>query len=177
MENKCLYCDREKFGNKDICKIHYQRVYRYGRLENVNKITGLSNRKSPEYYKEYRKLNKENLNKYHAEYIKKTGLDSKFYLYKRRFGGNRDLVLKRDGYKCVKCGTTNKEHIKKWGMSLAVDHIDMKESNTNMSNLQTLCCVCHGKKDAYKSFWWNVGKPHPNPQGRNQYSAYNNLEQ
>ena len=68
------------------------------------------------------------------------------------FGGNRVRVLIRDKYKCVKCGMTNKQHLRKWESEITVDHKDglgknSKIKNNHMGNLQTLCCVCHGKKD------------------------------
>lgn len=54
----------------------------------------------------------------------------------------------RDSFTCVKCKIKEKEHIKKTGQVLQVDHIIpykvCKESY--IENLQTLCCKCHGKK-------------------------------
>lgn len=71
---------------------------------------------------------------------------------KENFGGNRLTVLERDNYKCVRCGMTNEEHLKRWGIQITVDHIDRqgsgkKKKNNALSNLQTLCKVCHIKKD------------------------------
>ena len=69
------------------------------------------------------------------------------------FGGNRLLVLERDGYKCTTCHITRDEHIAKFKKDLAVDHIDglgngvpIKMKNNKMENLITLCSSCHGKK-------------------------------
>lgn len=52
----------------------------------------------------------------------------------------KDVIIKRDGGKCRKCGTTQ---------YLTVDHILPKcEGGTNdFSNLETLCRVCHNRKD------------------------------
>ena len=74
---------------------------------------------------------------------------------KFRFGGNLIKVLERDGYKCLKCGMTDKEHHKIYKRSITVDHIDgkgrnSKSPNNELSNLQTLCLICHGKKDGGK---------------------------
>lgn len=72
--------------------------------------------------------------------------------FKTAFGGNRDLVLWRDGYRCVKCATTS---------DLTVDHIDRNRKNNELSNLQVLCRSCHGRKDGQsrkvKSGWkWRL---------------------
>jgi len=60
---------------------------------------------------------------------------------KTRFSGNRELVLERDGYKCVECGAVEK---------LAVHHKDhtgqTENRNDDPSNLITLCSSCHGKQ-------------------------------
>lgn len=74
------------------------------------------------------------------------------FMHKYRFSGNRDKALLRDGYRCVNCGMTDTEHRLKWGCSITVDHIDGNgrfsiNKNHSLSNLQTLCLVCHGKKD------------------------------
>jgi hypothetical protein len=55
-----------------------------------------------------------------------------------RFDGNRETVLKRDNYQCVKCGTN--EH-------LNVHHKDFSgrtdAPNHQIDNLETLCDACH----------------------------------
>ena len=60
---------------------------------------------------------------------------------KTRFSGNRELVLERDGYKCVECGATEK---------LAVHHKDRtgqtENRNDDLDNLVTLCSSCHTKQ-------------------------------
>lgn len=72
--------------------------------------------------------------------------------YLKNFGGNRYVVLARDGYRCVRCGITKDEHMEKYGRDISVDHIDGDRSNNQPSNLQTLCLRCHGKKDATKCY-------------------------
>ena len=62
-------------------------------------------------------------------------------------GGNRLLVLIRDGYKCVQCGMTDDEHKRKWGRPITIDHKDKNRKNNSLNNLQTLCLSCHGRKD------------------------------
>lgn len=61
----------------------------------------------------------------------------KLYLSKRYFGGNRDLVMNRDGFVCQNCGT---------GKNLCVHHIDKNKQNNNPNNLITLCNLCHLEK-------------------------------
>jgi hypothetical protein len=57
-----------------------------------------------------------------------------------RFGGNKELVLKRDGYKCVMCGNVN---------GINVHHKDESGNseypNNEPDNLITLCDACHIK--------------------------------
>jgi len=62
-------------------------------------------------------------------------------------GGNRQAVLERDGYACVKCGMTDKDHKSTWDRPITVDHINKDRSNNSLDNLQTLCLECHGRKD------------------------------
>lgn len=54
----------------------------------------------------------------------------------------RDKVFKRDGYRCVRCGASNKEK------RLEVDHIiPISRGGTNdIGNLQTLCWECNKDK-------------------------------
>lgn len=52
----------------------------------------------------------------------------------RRLNGNWVKVLKRDNYRCVVCPTFH--HVE-------VHHIDGNQKNNNLSNLVTLCLMCH----------------------------------
>ena len=54
-------------------------------------------------------------------------------------------VMRRDGFKCVLCGATQKD-----GITLHVDHIKpvSKGGKTEMSNLRTLCNRCNSGKGA-----------------------------
>ncbi len=63
-------------------------------------------------------------------------------------------ILKRDGFKCVLCGRSQKVH----GAILHVDHIKpiSKGGKTEESNLRTLCEMCNlGKSDAYDPYGLN----------------------
>lgn len=63
---------------------------------------------------------------------------------KKRFGGNKYTVFKRDKYKCQHCGSKQ---------NLEIHHIDgtgyktvgADKSNNDLSNLLTLCHSCHTK--------------------------------
>jgi 5-methylcytosine-specific restriction endonuclease McrA len=60
------------------------------------------------------------------------------------YHGFRTLVLRRDGKKCVKCGSTE---------NLEVDHIlpfsSHPESRYDVSNGSVLCNTCHRLTDTY----------------------------
>lgn len=77
------------------------------------------------------------------------------YPASRRFGGNREKAIKRDGEQCVKCKMTREDHKSKYGRDITVDHINglgrytpNEERDNRLENLQTLCLPCHGFKDA-----------------------------
>jgi len=59
----------------------------------------------------------------------------------KRWPALRLAAKRRDGFKCVQCGTRGR---------LEVDHIqpvrDAPELSFALSNLQTLCVSCHSKK-------------------------------
>jgi 5-methylcytosine-specific restriction endonuclease McrA len=83
----------------------------------------------------------------------RTGKTSAYYEHKRHYSGNREDVLKRDGYKCVICGISRKDHISKTGRDLSVDHIDgigtydlVGGKRNELDRLQTLCSACHIKE-------------------------------
>ena len=74
-----------------------------------------------------------------------------------RYSGNRELVIQRDGGRCVKCGMTRQQHRRIFNRDITVDHIDgrgyytpVEEKNNDLSNLQTLCLICHGQKDTVR---------------------------
>lgn len=55
-------------------------------------------------------------------------------------------ILKRDGYKCIICGRTEKE-----GYELHIDHILPKDKGgkATLENGQTLCSICNFRKKNY----------------------------
>ena len=84
--------------------------------------------------------------KYWTKHRKKLTVQLKNNYNKRNFNGLREVVIKRDKYKCVDCGFTRKQHKQKWKIDLNVDHLDRDRNNNMVENLQTLCLKCHGSK-------------------------------
>ena len=72
------------------------------------------------------------------------GLCATCYTLKRQdeehFGGHREEVLKRDGYRCRVPGCTT---VKRGKRSIAVHH--REPGNSNPAKMLTLCLVCHAK--------------------------------
>lgn len=78
------------------------------------------------------------------------------YKYDPKFVVNRELedftaaqkkaILKRDGYKCARCGKTKEE-----GAELQIDHILAKDKGgkATIENGQVLCSQCNFKKKNY----------------------------
>lgn len=102
--------------------------------------------KIKEYNKNWKKRNKN----YFKEWNEKNR--DKLRKYYKKYDGNREAVLERDNWQCVKCGMTNEQHIVIFARQITIDHIDgngrySDNPNNNIENLQTLCCRCHGRKD------------------------------
>lgn len=80
-------------------------------------------------------------------------LQQKKYLKKyydvKKYGGNREKVLKRDGYKCFVCSMTLDESRQKFGEELRVIHLD-DENDNRLENLITACRDCFMKYLPYK---------------------------
>lgn len=78
----------------------------------------------------------------HDSYIRRGGNEfAKIQREQRHYSGVREDVLKRDGYRCVKCGSCHQ---------LVVHHKDgngrgHKNPNNDIANLETLCRACHIK--------------------------------
>lgn len=67
------------------------------------------------------------------------------YYNQKNYGGNRYIVLERDGYQCVKCHITEEEHQNKYGQRLRVVHLESVDDNS-LGNLATLCRECALKR-------------------------------
>lgn len=89
-------------------------------------------RKNPDHSDRVRGQKLEWLHKQEETYQKRKRED-------RNYGGKRDAILERDGYKCTKCAFSE---------NLVVHHIDgsgrgCSNPNNEDSNLTTLCKKCH----------------------------------
>lgn len=123
------------------------------RIKELNRIN--YERKKEErkqYQRDYKKKNPEKVRKSQRNYVEnneeRLKIKSRKNHDEKHFNGLRKATLERDGYKCVKCGVTQGQHIAVHGCSLIVHHIDGNgrySSNPNSveSNLQTLCKRCH----------------------------------
>lgn len=137
--------------NKDYYRKNKDKILEYGRNYYKN---------HKEYYKEYAVKNREKIRKWQKEYLKnhpgyKKEKDA-IYLNRKRYGGNREIVIQRDGEICQLCGMSRKEHREKYGRDIVVDHIDgsggnnkydsiKRKRNNSLDNLRTLCLVCNLK--------------------------------
>jgi hypothetical protein len=73
------------------------------------------------------------------------------HYYGPSWPSQRRKVLERDGYKCVSCGMTHDEHLKKYGAGLEVHHrqpfrefgLERHEEANQLDNLVTLCKSHH----------------------------------
>lgn len=63
----------------------------------------------------------------------------------KHFGGNREKVIQRDGYRCRICGITREESFKKLKRDLYVNRIINIQDN-RLENLITVCQICHNQK-------------------------------
>ena len=107
-------------------------------------------------YKDYKVRNKDKIKQLQKAWYLKNRKKSMERTLKRkdliRFGGKRRAVLERDNWTCQNCGMTQEEHVYAFGRSITIDHIDgsgryAENPNNSLSNLQTLCLRCHGRKD------------------------------
>lgn len=135
-----------------LCYKHWQRYRRYGRTTLMVKRSGIP----------YKSSTKEYQREYQLKYRLKFSPKSIQAMHKKRFGGLREAVIKRDNEQCVECGMTRKDHQEKWGRDITVDHYDgmgrySVEQNNRLNNLQTLCLSCHGKKDIMRAIHMKGG--------------------
>lgn len=126
--DKCIDCGTTKVPHKikgrcEKCYILFSYHYDLNRRKSIKKSSKKWRIKNIARVRE--------TNKRASERIKKQAL-----------GGNRELALRRDEYKCNKCCITQEESLTKYGRDLFVSHIkDIKDDR--LDNLITLCSACH----------------------------------
>ena len=83
---------------------------------------------------------------YLKEYYKRPEVIAKNRLKQnlRTHGGNREIAIQRDDYKCKKCGISREFSKKKFGRDLYVCHI-WGTKDHRVENLITICQECHNK--------------------------------
>jgi len=66
----------------------------------------------------------------------------------------KELIRKRDDYKCHLCGIPEAETYRK----LSVHHIDYQKENCLPNNLISLCAKCHVKTNTNRGYWQHYFK-------------------
>jgi len=61
----------------------------------------------------------------------------------------KELIRKRDNFKCQLCGCPQVENIRR----LTVHHIDYNKDNLNHNNLIALCSCCNSKVNRKREYW------------------------
>ncbi len=152
---------REQFELESIKKKKWSRFYtkcrNCGTMAIPHQSHGLCEKCYPksDYFKELvrasnernREKRKEHYRIYSKEYLKrpkvmaklKWAWDLKYY------DGNREGAIEKSGFKCVRCGMSREEAVKKFGKDLFVHHIDKDKNNNDLNNLEVLCCGCFQK--------------------------------
>lgn len=72
------------------------------------------------------------------------------------FDFNEDLKNKikiKDNYVCQICKITEEEHLIVYGVALYIHHIDYNKSNTDETNLISLCAQCHTRTNYNRDYW------------------------
>lgn len=140
--------------------LNYVACVRCGKSDTKHMGKGLCRRC---YFTDYNEENKKEIQGYKRKWYlaNMTPEIQKLIREQGNFSGWRETVLKRDGYRCVKCGTARQ---------LCVHHKDGKGrsvptalKNNSLQNLETCCRACHldihrseifAAKRANQSKWW-----------------------
>jgi len=152
-------CNR-KVHARDFCKSHYNKYTgvnkrRWQKVKNDPELLEQARIAKKSYYESARgKANKRKRDKcYYRKHKDKINKYKKKWSNSTRFGGKREMVIERDGFKCAWCGMSRHAHKIKWKCDLHVDHMDglgravsKEERNNDPKNLITLCRSCHMKK-------------------------------
>jgi hypothetical protein len=126
VDTTCEWCKTvflpTQYGMKFCCKDHCQKA---------QKRKVVFNGKARERMAEYKQRNPEKVRESNLRFKNKS-----------RYGGNKYIVLERDGNKCTRCG---EQKITK----LLIHHLDgsgqTDSPNNSLENLVTICRKCHPK--------------------------------
>lgn len=64
----------------------------------------------------------------------------------------RQIIRNKFG-KCMYCDITNEEHVVRFGVQLAIHHIDYDKHNNSLNNLVPLCFRCNSHVNADREEW------------------------
>lgn len=110
---------------KNLCQLHYDRMRRYGRLDNIKAKAGSGYTRN---------------NGYRARYNPTHVLSKNCnWVYEHRL-----VLFEEIGYgphQCSICGT-----LINWGYDLQVDHIDFDRQNNALENLRPTCGPCNRQR-------------------------------
>ncbi len=130
----CSICYQKEYRKK-LYKTHHLKPFPCRECGSLTKSsTGLC--KSC-YMKKYRKANKAKL---YADKCRQREI--------KRFGGRRELILKRANGKCERCGIKETDTLKRTGKRLVIHHrdgngVNSDNPNHSLDNLMLLCRSCH----------------------------------
>lgn len=133
-------------------------------------------------WKKYKENSKQQIREYLNKRAEVERIYHLKYMHYKSTGGLRFVVLERDGWKCVRCGMNNDEHVFKFGVSLTIDHINKNRTDNFLRNLQTLCLSCHSKKDGLENQFkkgkstWNKGLKYTFEERRNKRNEKSSIQ-
>jgi len=123
--------------NKKYCSVECGRKYHY--LVNIEKERA----QCKEWYSKHRESEIQK----NKEYREQNRELFEWYHNKIRFNGVKELIINRDGNKCIICNSTKRitvHHIDGTGNHNAKKE-DAKKINNSLDNLLTMCGSCHTK--------------------------------
>lgn len=140
--NKCRICGTTaiKHASHGLCEKCYPKSDIFKDMQEASRLRNMHK------WKKKQKI-------YAREYAKRPEVIAKMKKKEdeRRYGGNREKAIKRDNFKCQKCGLSRDESKKRLGRDLFVYHLGNNKNN-ELDNLVTLCQRCFNKKTV-KLMW------------------------
>lgn len=135
--------------------LNYDKCVRCGKTDTKHMGKGLCRRC---YFDDYNKANEPAIKAYKRKWYFKSGAAvwAKALREQQNYDGKREAALRRDGYKCVRCGNTRQ---------LCVHHKDRRGrnvppalKNNKLENLETICRRCHLNEHRAEQNRAGVGK-------------------